>query len=457
MAASALRFASVSPYLMTISHRRDTFRARAMVSHRTGLDRPRKALKMQVSQRKWKGKDGKAHSYWRMDFVNPTTGQRERKQIPGVVSKTEAVAAASMLFSEMQKRAAMGEAAGPTLAEKALTLKALLEADNTRTGIAENTRRNEAKLRKQLLAGFGETIRVLALNPQTIERYKKGRIGAGIGPVTINHELTLLAGALSRARRGGRLCRVPVKIDKLPAPESEKRFLHVDELDALLKACHRFGIHEAVSVLANTGLRPCELERMCWRDVDLEAGVLRLLTSKRGSGATIRRDHVPLNESALAVVRGRAETAALASGLDRPDPAAKVFQPPPKGQRPGRLKQGQDAPAFETLPRNFSRTFKLAVKAAKLRDPASISPYTLRHSFATLALESGASVKVVQSLLRHRTPTLTLNTYAHAADSSARSAVGRLGIGVARVLDIPISDVTAQDGHTIEHEATDAL
>ncbi|MBW2271605.1 MAG: tyrosine-type recombinase/integrase [Deltaproteobacteria bacterium] len=41
-------------------------------------------------------------------------------------------------------------------------------------------------------------------------------------------------------------------------------------------------------------------------------------------------------------------------------------------------------------------------------------PHSLRHTFATLSLESGKSVKCVSQQLGHRDASLTLNVYAHA-------------------------------------------
>jgi integrase len=56
-----------------------------------------------------------------------------------------------------------------------------------------------------------------------------------------------------------------------------------------------------------------------------------------------------------------------------------------------------------------SKSFKKAAKAAG-RDDAS--PYTLRHSFASLLIREGRSIVEVAAQLGHA-PTMTLDTYAH--------------------------------------------
>jgi integrase/recombinase XerD len=60
------------------------------------------------------------------------------------------------------------------------------------------------------------------------------------------------------------------------------------------------------------------------------------------------------------------------------------------------------------------RTFRSALARAAVRAgvPGRVSPHTLRHTFATLAHQAGASSRTVQALLGHRTIRST-ETYLH--------------------------------------------
>ncbi len=49
--------------------------------------------------------------------------------------------------------------------------------------------------------------------------------------------------------------------------------------------------------------------------------------------------------------------------------------------------------------------------------------HALRHTFITMVVNSGASVKVAQELARHSTPTLTIGRYAHAEMSDRQAAL----------------------------------
>ena len=60
--------------------------------------------------------------------------------------------------------------------------------------------------------------------------------------------------------------------------------------------------------------------------------------------------------------------------------------------------------------RSYQRTFEVMLK--KLKIPHK-SFHSLRHTFATRALESGMDVKTLSEILGHKNPNITLNRYAH--------------------------------------------
>jgi integrase len=61
--------------------------------------------------------------------------------------------------------------------------------------------------------------------------------------------------------------------------------------------------------------------------------------------------------------------------------------------------------------RNFRRaSFDPAVQAAGLD---GLTPHALRHTAASLAIAAGGNVKVVQTMLGHKSATMTLDLYGH--------------------------------------------
>lgn len=72
----------------------------------------------------------------------------------------------------------------------------------------------------------------------------------------------------------------------------------------------------------------------------------------------------------------------------------------------------------------LQRNFKPLLKKAGLPD---LRLYDLRHTFATLWLESGEDVKVLQEILGHSRIGQTLDTYAHVTSRLQADAMQRFG------------------------------
>src|SRR6187200_71200 len=92
--------------------------------------------------------------------------------------------------------------------------------------------------------------------------------------------------------------------------------------------------------------------------------------------------------------------------------------------RPWLAEKPARRPVFE-LPEKTAKMLRADLAAAgiafKATDGSILDFRALRHTFITLVVNSGASVKVAQVLARHSTPTLTIGRYAH-ADLADRQA-----------------------------------
>jgi len=75
-------------------------------------------------------------------------------------------------------------------------------------------------------------------------------------------------------------------------------------------------------------------------------------------------------------------------------------------------------------PCSFTRQFGAAVKEAGLE---RIRFHDLRHTFATLSLEAGVSIKAVQEVLGHTTISMTGDTYSHVTERMKVDAADRIG------------------------------
>lgn len=157
-----------------------------------------------------------------------------------------------------------------------------------------------------------------------------------------------------------------------------------------------------IRLLALTGWRRGEALGLRWRDVDLASRTARLPDTK--TGASMR----PLSRRACDVLAAQ----------DRGKADDLVF-PPSRG-----------TVAMTGLPAYLARV----VKAADL--PAEVTAHTLRHSFASMAADGGASELTVAALLGHRAGSVTAR-YVHTADAVLLAAADRVADAIAEAMGEP--------------------
>ena len=171
--------------------------------------------------------------------------------------------------------------------------------------------------------------------------------------------------------------------------------------------------HLAASLLYGGGLRLSEALRLRVKDVNFEQGVLTIRGGKgdRDRVTMLPQTLEPVLRAHCDAVRLRWETAQREKSLPVSMPsalAAKYPQAPFEwawqflfpavkpslDPRDGLEKRHHLAPDY------LQRAIKRATHQANL--PSTVSPHTLRHSFATHLLESGYDIRTVQELLGHK-------------------------------------------------------
>ena len=261
--------------------------------------------------------------------------------------------------------------------------------------LAPKTRQHYASLYDHHISPDLGGVALRELRAERIARWQADRLAAGAGPVAVRQALDLLGTILQRAveaeRIGGnpvrlvRRARRPRRQEVRPlAPETVERMRAVSSpRDATL-----------LSVLAYAGLRPSEALALRWQDVRARTLLVERALSLGEEVDTKTRSHrtvrllEPLRDD-LATWRATANGSAL------------LF--------PGHDGQPWSLPAYQSWRR---RAFKRAVDAAGV---GSTTPYTLRHSFASLLLYEGRSVIYVARQLGHDAR-LTLSRYGHVID-----------------------------------------
>lgn len=369
---------------------------------------------MECKRRVRKNKTGKPTVTYYMDYTHPVTGERERPTLKGIKNKEDADRVAAKRWREMCLQAHLGEEAGPTAAQRELTLGAFLEEDLKRPAMPR-TLALERHKHKALNRILGENTPVADLSLTMLKMFQVERLQDKVTNKTVNDDLAILRAALNRARKDKRIHRLPCEFpDRLPQRDPERRFLVPADVEKLLAALYQVSERageQGEAIYRIGGLRPDELWSLEWRAVDFAQNRIRIVSTKTGSGGDAKARYIPMGKAALKLmkrVRARA-------GEKADDPSALVFGTRPEdrlGKYGSQAKKRGCKDGVETFQDwNFSDKFKKAARLAQLADPDSITPYVLRHSAATNS--EGADITDVSYMIGHADPRLTMKLYRH--------------------------------------------
>lgn len=237
----------------------------------------------------------------------------------------------------------------------------------------------------------------------------------GLSNATVNAILGVLGNVLEGAVDDGVIVYNPSrKVKRLPKPPPIVDWLTPDEVRELLPAARLVDplLELLIRVALCTGIRRGELLALRWLDVDLVGGRLFIRRSWRAGvfgdvkSARSRRP-VELPPGLVSQLREHK----LASG--NPGGDELVFS--------------EDGEVLE--PKQWmERLWKQALRGGGLRE--SLRWHDLRHTFASLLLDQGESVKLVQSQLGHASGQITMDIYAHLMPEAGAGAAKRLEVSI---------------------------
>jgi integrase/recombinase XerD len=226
-------------------------------------------------------------------------------------------------------------------------------------------RQNPADVSPADIAAFMVTLQKLSVGPRSRSRC--------LSAIRMFHKFLMIENYAES--NPATIIDAPRSLHKLP------QFLEGREVDALFAACQGGAGEDSrdramLELLYATGLRVSELVNLKLREVNLDSGYL--MTVGKGNKERL----VPIGESA------RERVADYLDGsrhlFDKQQRSPYIFL--------SRLGGSMSRQAFWNI-------IKKRSQMAAIRK--SISPHTLRHSFATHLLENGADLRSVQIMLGH--------------------------------------------------------
>jgi len=246
--------------------------------------------------------------------------------------------------------------------------------------------------------GAGETPGIVDVDVLAVRGWVASLNRSGLERTSVGRKLSALRSLFHWLVKIGRVETNPAEAVATPKqPKRLPRDLTVDETFALLDGIvgdDLAGVRDRalLEFLYGTGIRVGELTALDLDDVDLAAGVVRVV----GKGRKERM--VPFGSKATEAVRAwlRASSSLRESG---PEPEALFLN-----LRAGRL-----------TARSVRRILDRRLLQASVM--ADVSPHALRHSFATHLLGGGADLRAIQELLGHASLSTT-QRYTHVTPDS---------------------------------------
>jgi integrase len=232
-------------------------------------------------------------------------------------------------------------------------------------------------------------------------------VDSGLRPSSVRQTHRVFSLILDAAAQDGRLGRNPARGARLPrAVRTEPTFLTANQVVALAEAAGPQRL--TILTLAFTGLRFGELAALKVRRFDADRKRLNVVESVTEVGSTLVWTTPKTHQTRSVPIPGQL-AAALEEHCEGKQPDDLIFTSP------------------------LGKTLRLTNWRKNVFDPACqaagievLRPHDLRHTAASLAIRSGANVKVVQQMLGHASAAMTLDVYAGLFGDDLDSVADRL-------------------------------
>lgn len=230
-----------------------------------------------------------------------------------------------------------------------------------------------------------------------------------------------------QARRSRLIAYDPAECLMLPAAtQGKRRSITEEERAAILDVAerHRAGLY--ILTLLYTGMRPGEAAALNWVDVDFKENVIRIHAAKESGSDRIKGPKTAAGVRTIPIHASLRERLLTARG--------KPFDPVFKTGAGNRHNEG----SLRRLWTGFRRELDIQLGAELKRNQIVVSvvapdltPYCLRHTFATDCFRAGVPLETVRWMLGHEDISTTANIYEHSDMEALRRGMALLdGTGV---------------------------
>lgn len=279
-------------------------------------------------------------------------------------------------------------------------------------------------------------IKLLDLNVDILQRFLNDQYEHGNlknnGPLsakTVRNLYLCMHTAMEQAAKNELVMKNYLNGVVLPRVEEvEMRVLSKQEYVALMKVTQESQERYALGVLLSlkTGMRIGEICGLRWKDIDVYDRVIHIRQTLQRQEKLERTEDGPKTE----IIIGPPKSKKSRRTIPLPESLIPYLKAQKKAQKEDALKAEDAYQNFGYVlmneqgcyiePRTLQDTFQKLRKEAEI-DAANF--HSLRHTFATRAIENHMDVKTLSELLGHEDVSTTMNRYAHSLDEQKRRAM----------------------------------
>lgn len=269
------------------------------------------------------------------------------------------------------------------------------------------------KLEKQIFPYFtGQKYSYVRL--EIVESFIADKLAEGLSAKYVSDMVVMIKSAAKWAEINHNYANLVRNAEAPKAKTKETAVFSVEEQRRLLSAIDRTRSQTACGVLLTifTGLRIGELCALKWSDINLETKNLHI-------NKTIQRMTVYGSQSKTEVRITAPKSATSVRDIPLPDFLVKMLSAY-KGKSDDYVVSGNGQ---YVEPRCFTNRYKSLLKKANV---PSLKFHSLRHTFATNALQQNFDVKTLSEILGHANASITMRVYVHSSMERKIDCMNRL-------------------------------
>lgn len=272
--------------------------------------------------------------------------------------------------------------------------------------------------------------RVQDITTNDLQKYYNSKMTDGYSSKTIRHMAVVINGALEYAERTGIIVANPNRHTILPKKKKfEAKVLTKEEVQRIIEFGTGEEIYPLVMLCMTCGLRKGEALSLQWKNVSLSERKLKIVGNLCRIGQEEGEDGK--RHSVYEILEPKTKSSVRTIYLPEVAYQALVLQ---------KQRQEQDKEKYADIyldndfvfarpdgrylnPRQMMEHFHKFLKKYGITD---VRFHDLRHTAATMMIESGISIKIVQDILGHSNLATTADIYSHISETAKEKAMQQL-------------------------------